>query len=233
MFGKVVEWVGSDAAGFTSPASKFVWEYGDLEWGPIPAAQFNPNHVPAGSPEGGEFGEGGGGASDVGRVQYDALRNYSLNGHKAINKYLRTGIVTTENVKAQVKAIDAAIAGSTPIASSMTVYRGMRLPADFTPVVGQTFTDNGFVSTSTNRGEALLFASAGGGSMSDLVPVEAQIHIPGGTPYLDIAGYEEEILLGRGATFKITSVVANPQQPAGDDQYTLKYGLKMTLLPRA
>jgi hypothetical protein len=82
--------------------------------------KFNPNHAPAGSPEGGEFtsGEGGGGEP---MSSYSALYDYQNYAHGKINRDLREGHTSADH-DAYVAAIDAAF--SEAPARSATVWRG-------------------------------------------------------------------------------------------------------------
>ncbi len=69
--------------------------------------KFNECHNPPGSPEGGEFcsGSGGASASDTGMTQYSALYDYQNYAHAKINDDLRSG-ATSPAHEAYVAALD-------------------------------------------------------------------------------------------------------------------------------
>lgn len=146
-----------------------------------------------------------------------ALLAYQGNDYATINGALRSGKETSTT-----KAIDKALATS-PLADDQDAYRGLggispfivETPnaygghdssfADPQSLVGATFTDAGFGSTSLRRDHALTRAQG------QSLPVLIHVTVKAGTPaaYLGATGHyeasrEDELLLARGGTYTIT-----------------------------
>lgn len=100
-----------------------------------------------------------------------------------------------------IQAIDR-VMDESKTTGPVDVYRGasvadIRLPAPGT-AAGYTWTDAGYVSTSTER--SVASGSFGGGSGR----VTLDLRLPEGTPALRIEGLGEgEVLLGRGQTYRV------------------------------
>lgn len=139
--------------------------------------------------------------------QTEALRSYTGNDtYQNINGGLRgTEQLTPENA-ARVKEIQSAL-GNSSLPDDMVLYRGTgmdelgalkNLPAD--ELVGKTFTQEGFLSTSTSESFA--------GQMTKNLNIT--IHAPAGSPGLDISAIsqygtrEAEILFNSGRQMLIT-----------------------------
>ena len=131
------------------------------------------------------------------------LTNYQANVYGALNRALR-GLepVTIANL-AIAKKIDSAIAhGAIP--RDVTVYRGFRGNAVNELEPGDTFTDNGFSSTTLSETVARERFAYGGGAIFQFVARKGTHAI-----YLDdlikFPKPELEILFPRGASFRILS----------------------------
>lgn len=154
--------------------------------------------------------------------QYHALIGYKGNTYKGVNQFLRGTIQETPGgslqraaifLQEQVDLIDSAMENST-VPEDIITYRGMnisRIMEEGEDIVGKTFKDEGYVSTSLSALDAHDFAS--GKSYGVL----ARIFVPSGTNgiYLDgqqfrdeldrdfEVGVEEELLLDRGYTYRV------------------------------
>ena len=155
---------------------------------------------------------------------------YTSSGYSDINNYLRTGaepeVWTKNEIKEYVKALDTEI-GKTSAPRDMVLFRGVTGVEKFENLkVGQTFTDKGFVSTTTNRGTVTEFMSTASGQRFDSRPVEKgfvlEINVPEGEKVFSVRNYfkgvsdrygpsegilsESEHILPRGLTFKVDSI---------------------------
>ncbi len=155
-----------------------------------------------------------------------ALKDYTGFGYGAINGVLRSpeeykGFANPDRIAEATAQGDLIHGVMRPLPDDATLYRGadaemfgmvpptMLDPAtgkagnpDWQSIVGGTFTDKGFTSTSHSERAA---ASEGRCSIV--------IHAPAGTSALDMQPYasnpnlnESEVLLDRGTTFKVTAV---------------------------
>jgi hypothetical protein len=139
-----------------------------------------------------------------------AIAAYQGESYKAINGTLRKGAEPGTVTAKRIVSLDSAISKGV-LEKDTTLYRAGSLgganPAD---LVGQRFTDHGFVSTSEATTLPLRMASSGSG-------IFARIKAPAGTPigYLSkesdrqsTSKYggvkEQEALLARGSTFDVT-----------------------------
>lgn len=155
----------------------------------------------------------------VGYDQYDrkiAIMDYADSGYGPINDGLRRtrGNVSELDGKRpdQVKELDAIFADTSGIEKPIAVYRGMLdyknifNVSDGKELVGKTLTDQGFLSTSTERSVASNFAFGGNAAVFTIhAPVGTQaVHVGKAT---NIAKKDEaEILFNRGSSLKITKV---------------------------
>lgn len=117
----------------------------------------------------------------------------------------------------RVPLIDAALA-SHPIPETVQAWRGVKTADgwDWSSMVGKTWTDEGYFSSSVNRTEAEAHADPAkypGGAM-------LRVTIPKGTPGAYLGGdggwsSEMELLLGRGLQYKVTAVhePGSPKNP--------------------
>lgn len=141
-----------------------------------------------------------------------AIFRYQGGTYIDINEYARTNkldpgsvLSTKKEAKETLAAIDSAIAkGTTP--EDVVVFRGFRPEGAAqrdgitgTVEVGQTITDKGYTSTSMSKDTASEFGS-----------VLLEIEVPKGTnaAFVPADGgmQESELLLGRGASFKVLEV---------------------------
>lgn len=130
-----------------------------------------------------------------------------------VNRWLRSGEVvdgrTEDDVKREAKALDDLIQVQEPLAEDQEVLRGgSKLP----PMqVGDSFTDRGFSSATTDEATANLFA------MAPLMRGESEkgdtltITIPAGSRVLEVYsvyphGNEDEWIFPPGTTFEVTGV---------------------------
>lgn len=169
----------------------------------------------AGGPGSGNFGHAGRpgevGGSAASAEDDALLEAYTTTGgtYRRINEDLRAGHDLTNDPT--VTAITRAFERHGEIAPSV-VYRGIAgyEPEELNIVEGQTFKDPGFVSTSQSRSNATRFALNGSSEISgQAVGIVFKINTRGATA-LRMGRYsrygEDELLLPRGMTFKVTSV---------------------------
>jgi ADP-ribosyltransferase exoenzyme len=187
--------------------------------------------------EHGRFGEGGGsggdfktsldsaatGAAALQAVPYGkgdgnprtdaALTNYAESGYAQINADLRAGTTDSPETADRIAALDAAMQSS-QLTQDVVVGRGIRDPEDVfgdawnnTDVTGLTFTDRGFVSTTTNPAQIASGRNFQTGSNGAFM----RIVLPQGTSALAIGKNEtspfseKEIILDRGLTYRVVA----------------------------
>lgn len=155
---------------------------------------------------------------------------YTSSGYSDINALLRTGaepeLGTKKDIREYIKSIDTEVAKtSTP--RDMVLFRGVTGVEKFDRLEkGDTFTDKGFVSTTTNRKSVAEFMSTATGGRFDSRPVEKgvvlEISVPEGSNVLSVRNYfkgvsdrfgpssgilsEAEHILPRGLTFRVDSI---------------------------
>jgi len=160
---------------------------------------------------GGGTGGGGGGSEVAAKSDADLLHDYTRTGrvHAEVNEGLRSGKDMSAHpiVNALDRVFDAEAEPAPPV-----LYRGLAgwEPSELGLVEGKTFTDPGFVSTSDRKKDAVKFALAGEQKISgEAVGIVFKINT-GKVPSLNMGGFsmydENELLLRRGTTFKVTSV---------------------------
>ncbi len=161
----------------------------------------------------------------VSKDETKALRRYqSAQGYyNFMNLSLRDPTYTTtpEN-QAAIAHMDAVMARS-EVKEPIIAMRGMNFRgASEKFKVGQTYTDKGFVSTTIDTTTAHQFAGARPNGEQAGSRVVCEIHIPAGAKAVYLKGKgESELLLDRGASFRVDEVKAgNPTR------------VKMTLIPR-
>jgi HK97 family phage portal protein len=152
----------------------------------------------------------------------NAIEDYSGTDYREINKELRTALESSDSdnfaglskeVAMKVAALDIATRIDMRKDPSV-VYRGVKdskmAKAIDAMGVGSTFTDRGYVSTSSDASRAILFTDPG--DFNPRNPVDAQKVVMRITTRQGIAiksfstnASENEVLLPRGARFRITS----------------------------
>lgn len=221
------------------------------------AKEFNPNQPRDAE---GRWSETPGTTVELTTDEADAVLGYASSAYDTINGYLRGGTegVDTaifqsegyhdaemtarmeEYAKHDIALIDGVIAKSPPIRMN-TVYRGMFLERE--PRVGDTFTDKGYVSTSSARETGEKFASYKLDPEAPLAERSAvglvEISVPPGTPGIDFENPalhgtgefggdvgefigEREVLLDRGMTYRITDVQENVGGAVDSPGYIVK-----------
>lgn len=164
-------------------------------------------------------------------AERDSVNRYTGFDYGIINGLLRTPAThdepspLVERAQVDIKNIDSVI-GKSVTTEPITVYRGMgpepfatphelyygmdRQKFDWNAVVGKTFTDLGYTSTTTSHDVAQSW---------DFKGVIAEIHVPAGIgafhiprAWTDTVNDEHEVLLQRGLKFHITSIT-QPKEP--------------------
>jgi GNAT superfamily N-acetyltransferase len=191
----------------------------------------------------GRFTTGGAGGKGVGYNASDKhpraqdsegmsedVEYYTSSGYSDINNYLRTGakpeLGSVNETKGYIESLDTEIS-KTSAPRDMVLFRGTTGVEKFEKLeVGDTFTDKGFVSTTTNRETVTEFMSTATGGRFDSRPVEKgvvlQISVPQGEKVLSVKNYfkgvsdrygpsegilsETEHILPRGTTFRVDSI---------------------------
>lgn len=143
----------------------------------------------------------------------EAIEAYTRGEHESVNQALRgsDGVLSSEDsdLAKSVELLDGAL-GDSKIPRDVKGYRMMSDPAIFESfergdLVGGTFLDDGFTSTTLSRGYLGNIADYTNGR-----PIQATIGVPAGTrgAFLGEASYEpseREMLLKRGSIFEVTS----------------------------
>lgn len=151
----------------------------------------------------------------VGRMsqaQTMTLNGYmSPDGNEIFNGGLRAGNPDDW----AVEQLDAAIKTG-ELQNDSTLYRGMAMPADFNPAVGDSFTDAAYTSTTTDPSVAAEFAefratgtsaNLGTTNVADgLHPVLMKINAPAGTSAIHGDRSVSEIVISRDSAFKVTDL---------------------------
>lgn len=121
-----------------------------------------------------------------------------------VNTGLRNGDLSPELMEEVVLPLDSAMAKSR-LTEDTELDRGLFEVEDVFPggagrdLTGEEWTEPAFSSTTRDRNEAESFAYGGQN------PAVLRITARAGTPAVDMYGQEEEILLARGLTFKVTA----------------------------
>lgn len=146
--------------------------------------------------------------------EMDAVANYAGSGYLTINKGLRTGKLSKQDQKT-VQELDKALAKS-KLASDETLYekqtlfRAAEIPAVNEAIKngklnGLEFTDDGFVSTTTNKAVADNFNRSDNGRMFIINAPKGTNAAPVSDLGLGLKG-EDEILLARKTKFRVSGV---------------------------
>ncbi|MFB4301422.1 ADP-ribosyltransferase [Actinomadura sp. NTSP31] len=155
-------------------------------------------------------------ADDLPESQRQALHHYTDEPpaphptYQEMNGQLRSGGPIDPEVQRHLDEIDQALAGN-PIPEDVMISRGTdlgHLDMDAPDMIGQSFGDPGYLSTS-------LGGPAGAFAGKDAV---LHMRVPAGTPALWVenvsafGGGERELLLGRGMTFHVDDVIFHDGQ---------------------
>lgn len=151
-------------------------------------------------------------AASLTQKEINAIEAYQDSGYMDMNAYARFGGKDNPELNRIMNNLDNSLLKSAA-PKDMTVYRTMDEGANSfisTLSVGKTYTDKGYVSTTTNN--KLDFQKEIGGSATEMV-----IKVPKGTPaaYLNSLGKrganldrgEQEVLIMRGMQYTVTKIV--------------------------
>lgn len=153
-------------------------------------------------------------AAELPPAELKAIQDYSTSGYHDLNRYLR-GLEPENFTPAELEArfvgpMDSALARQ-PLPEDVLLTRtteyGAFPTADLDSLVGQTFTERGYMSTALGPSPRL-----------GNYPVEMHITAPRGTPafYVEsvsrISG-EHEMVLGRGLNYRIDRIVHTGRTP--------------------
>ena len=150
---------------------------------------------------------------DVTELQRGTIGMYTAQGYKHINGYLRG---TTQQPDYYdnwnfIQEIDDALEGKV-LGEDLTLYRGMTTDKiDELFVVGDTYTDKGYISTTTNTKMARLFF--GGEHSQNVILVIKAKKDTKGMPVRKISKLkiEDEVLLDRDTKFIVKSKIFKPR----------------------
>jgi hypothetical protein len=150
-------------------------------------------------------------------AELKAIEDYQGENYKGINSTLRRGETPGPVIAKRIQGLDSAVSKGV-LAADKTLYRSGNGWGNPGEMIGKTFTDHGFVSTS----EGTTLPSRMAASRKD--GVFARIKAPAGASvgYLgkvfnaqSTSKYgrvkENEILLPRGSTFKVTAARRNSE----------------------
>jgi len=139
--------------------------------------------------------------------QRDALERYRGGAYEEVNGNLRFGVDPLGEsrygegvIEGVSKGLDDAFDAAKGLPEDLTVFRGMRVRGtkDYSTLVGKTFEDKAFMSTSMMPDVAKTF--------SDSDSVIVKLTVPKGTKGIYLGAEETEILLNRGSKIKFTSI---------------------------
>ena len=164
-------------------------------------------------------GRGAGGGEPVGQGALDVLEGYVNTDNPVENEYLRTGevpsnaIETEAEIKDNIGKLDSLVASNT-LDKDTTLYSGTDHYSD--AKVGDTISDKGFESTSTDSETAEGFGDT-------VIVYDA----PAGTNAIDVSSAlagrgtpnEDEHILGRGSSYTVTRVETRSGEWGGTKTY--------------
>jgi SPP1 gp7 family putative phage head morphogenesis protein len=161
---------------------------------------------------------------DVTPKQREVLRDYTGRGFIDVNKALRAPEALPKKARAvaeeKVLQLDALLDKAGPMKESVTVHRAFMLGPvdDVQALVGDSFTDRGFMSSSALPNVVDRFAKDDGSAIAEII-------VPRGARAMYVGSVgkhanEAEVLLGRGSKFKIIGA-------ARDDAGLLRLQLEM------
>lgn len=143
--------------------------------------------------------------------QQAAVHSYAGSSYKYLNRYLRKGGQSnpgsTPHADKWQKMADLLheALNLTRTKRDVVVYRGVK-PGAIPPLqVGDEITDDGFISTSMDPGEAQGFGQ-GYHSDTGAKPTVFQVSVPAGTNALRANEDEHELVLGPGSTMRVVSI---------------------------
>lgn len=146
-----------------------------------------------------------------------AINGYTGGDYRAINFGLRGG--SDEGMAKQIAALDSAL-GKSSLERDTALYRGyggaqleqtgLHVDTFSQLQPGDTYTDKGFASTTTDYSRANTFAGDFG--------VHVTIEAPSGLGALKGTSYEKEVILPRGLTYQVISNRPADFGPTGDGQ---------------
>jgi len=160
------------------------------------------------------------GADNLTDDQRASITDYTGGGYSNINGYLRKTKEAYDpvGVVEAVKEIDESLKGKV-LGEDVTLYRGMTLMASKVAKlfeINDTYTDKGFISTSTNLETSCVFFDRDDGRVSNyernvVLVIKAKKNTKG-MPIREISllRNEDEVLLNRNTSFKIKGNVIKP-----------------------
>lgn len=143
--------------------------------------------------------------SHLSAAETKALRDYSGEGYKTINKSLRQDGPLSSHDRQTVEHLDTAIQKAGPLQENLSVFRSMPAGVLSSVKVGETYTDKGFMSTTMTREVAQRDWSTSSYGQHALVTIE----VPKGASGAPLMKHsknsdEHEFLLPRGSRMEIT-----------------------------
>lgn len=142
-------------------------------------------------------------------AEVKAIDAYMGENYKSINGSLRQGKEPSAVTAGRIAALDSAVQKGV-IERDMTLYRAMNFPSDPRSLVGKSFVDHGFVSTSEKTTLPLMMARG--------KKAFVRVKVPAGTNAAFLLKHrnqqatsqysgtpEAEILLGRDSRFTVTA----------------------------
>lgn len=180
-------------------------------------------------------------------------------GYHHVNHILRNGTLKPDRTlygddmelaTDAVATMDFLLDSSEPISEGRSFYRGMSLvDDDAEPFLneGNLVTDRGFVSTSTLETVARSFTTSyyNDGSHPEDAPIkivnliEAVVVVPSGVKVLDVTHpplgvssrpFEKEVILPRGAVYKVTKVSKRQRTQEEINLYTDRYKIELEMV---
>jgi ribosomal protein S18 acetylase RimI-like enzyme len=129
---------------------------------------------------------------------------YTGRGSTNINRFLRGTDkgANDADIQDRVDQMDAAFFRAPAFREEQTLFRGLSARIGEELVVGETFADKGFTSTTREVGVTKNFTGYGGGQSYIM-----QITVPAGTRAVEVElSSEKEVILNRGSEFQITGM---------------------------
>jgi SPP1 gp7 family putative phage head morphogenesis protein len=162
--------------------------------------------------------------------EFAAIRSYTGSGYRPMNRALREGreTVSQAGVGREVRALDAAMERAPRVPEPVVVTRNtgteafqVRPGADLSTLVGKSFTEHGFLSTSVNAKGAM----SGNVRLSIRVPEGSRaVYVSGdatGKGAISAVGHREsELLLDRGGSLTVTKVTRRDGRWLVEADYT-------------
>lgn len=139
-----------------------------------------------------------------------AISAYAGPGYKPLNQYLRRGgdpkssdVPHADKWQRMADLLNEAL-DRTTVKRDLVVYRGVRPGAIPKLQVGDEITDDGFISTSMDPGEAQGFAE--GLATNGTGATVFQVSVPAGTHAVQANEDEHELVLRPGSTFRVVAI---------------------------